>query len=1004
LTTVTFLFLLTLIPLFSPAQDCSRQQERGLALLAAKDYLAANDTLRKAYRCWGRYQHPKGRALIPALVQTRLAAAEQFRREADEPQWVRYTTLAAAIASRDSLPQALGILERALRASDTLLLASQLKLHTDYAYRLKQASRFYLAKEHYERARQLALRSQHPAGRFYPYILQPLANIYTRLGEDKTARIILEDCLQHYRDTLAQLGVQYREDPSRKKALLRYLRRTAYIHLELGNAARDEGRLADALAQQDRGLALLRDYANVERMPYVENFFLINRADCLLDQSDTSAARQILQELQGAETLDLEQTFYLREIAAKLALANERYALARREYERARDSAVVYYAPNTQRREIAQLEVALGQTALQQQDWTAAIPYFQRALQRVIPAYQADRQTLPEAQHFYPENVILQGLDGLGQAYQKAYRHRREPKQLGLARKAYELAIEMERLLLDTYLQQSSQLQLLDESSQRHEQLLLLLAEQYRQGATEALATQIFFHFEQSRANLWRRHSADQEALALAHQTLPAPVVQQELRLNEQIKSATERLVQLREEGIPWPDSSYLALEKELLQLRELRESNRRVMAELQPQYGQLLNATEPLALEAVQRALQKSGGELLEFLYGQDSILVLRLAPRGNLDLVVLAKSDRLTNSLNDLLHQISDEEFARSNDRNPLVYRQFTQRAHYLYEQLIAPFYQDHWPEQLYLIPDGPLQALPFELLLPTSVQDSVKAEDLPFAYGQLPYLFRRSSIHYGFAASAIWKPGRTDGRSSEAHYLGLAPDYGNCRLGLTSEASLSHLRAIRDQEGGEADLYTAQVSKGDLLERAQRYEWLHFHGHGLANDEDPMRSALAFSCSPKVGRQQALLYAYEIAGMELPVPLLFLGACNTGRGKMVRGEGVLSLSRAFQLAGVRQVIQTLWEADDLSTARFAQYFFAAGGDQRNDYGTTLQTARQQYLEDPTNNAHPYYWAAFVLTGKEKARVGASWPRMAYTGVALLVSLVLLLAVGIYSRDWAN
>ncbi len=1000
---VAVLFLLTFFPFLNLAQDCSLWQDEGRILLKEGSFVAASDSLIKAYRCWGRHRSTEGRALIPELVRSRLGAADFYRHQKDEKQWVRYTTLAAAIASRDTLPQALDILARALEGSDTLALATRLKLHTDYAFRLKQSSRFYQAKAQYEQARQLAERSNHPDGRFYPFILKPLANIYTRLGENKTARILLEDCLQHYRDTLGKLHAEYEHNPSVKKTLLKYLQRTAYNYLDLGIAAQDEDRLETALAAYDRGLQLLDDYADLDEMPYVQNYFLINQATCLLLQEDTTAARNILRQLQASDLSDPEQEFYTREISAQLALANQQHDLAKREYQMARDSAIAYYTPHLQRREIAQFEIELGNIALEQKDWTTAKDFFQLALERVIPAYQASKEALPESQYFYPENVILSGLDGLAEAYQNAYRNQGQGEALQVAQQAYMLAIEMESILLDTYLQQSSQLQLLAESSQRHEQLVLLLLESYRQTPTTALADQLFFHFEQSRANLWRRHSADQEALALAHQTLPAPIVQQELRLNGQIKSATEQLVQLREEGIPWPDARYLALEKELLQLRELRESNRQVMAELQPQYGQLQAAVEPLSLETVHQKLDRNQAHLVEFLYGQDSILAIHLSPDAGFQVKAIHRSEPLMARLEKVLYQISNEEFARSNDRNPEVYQSFASNAAYLYQELLFPFFGETPPEKLYLIPDGPLQALPFELVL--STQDysdlEVTSQDLPAAYAHLPYLFRSSIIQYGFAASAIWEGKARSTTQQQASYLGLVPDYTNCQLGLTSEESITYLRNISKEKGDAAQLHTNQVSKKELIERAKQYQWLHFHGHGLANDEDPLRSALAFSCRENEENTKDLLYAYEIAGMELSVPLLFLGACNTGRGKVARGEGVLSLSRAFQQAGVHQIVQTLWEADDLSTALFAQYFFAGSDPSQDDYGPSLQHAREQYLLEPSNNAYPYYWAAFVLTGKDSVRLARpNEGRPRKVGIAIILGIILLSGVWFYSR----
>jgi len=69
---------------------------------------------------------------------------------------------------------------------------------------------------------------------------------------------------------------------------------------------------------------------------------------------------------------------------------------------------------------------------------------------------------------------------------------------------------------------------------------------------------------------------------------------------------------------------------------------------------------------------------------------------------------------------------------------------------------------------------------------------------------------------------------------------------------------------------------------------------------------------------------LYLTEIYGLHLNANLLVLSACETGIGKLEKGEGMISLARAFNYAGVPAIVTTLWKIDDESTSKIMEYFY--------------------------------------------------------------------------------
>ena len=105
-----------------------------------------------------------------------------------------------------------------------------------------------------------------------------------------------------------------------------------------------------------------------------------------------------------------------------------------------------------------------------------------------------------------------------------------------------------------------------------------------------------------------------------------------------------------------------------------------------------------------------------------------------------------------------------------------------------------------------------------------------------------------------------------------------------------------------------------------------------------------------------------------------LAVLSACNTGRGQLAKGEGVISLARAFKYAGCSNVLMSLWQADDEATAQIMQDFYrhlqkGLGKDE------AIRQAKLDYLT-ASNRNHPFFWGAFVLIGDDAPlRQSSNW-----------------------------
>jgi CHAT domain-containing protein len=152
--------------------------------------------------------------------------------------------------------------------------------------------------------------------------------------------------------------------------------------------------------------------------------------------------------------------------------------------------------------------------------------------------------------------------------------------------------------------------------------------------------------------------------------------------------------------------------------------------------------------------------------------------------------------------------------------------------------------------------------------------------------------------------------------------------------------------------ADATEAQVKK--LLESAGI---IHFATHGELSESDPLSSALLLV--PGDG-EDGRLEVRELLGLDLHARLVVLSACETGLGKLSRGDELVGLQRAFLYAGTPTVVTTLWKVDDRASYELVRSFY-----EHLKKTGAADALRQAQLETMRTFPHPFAWAAFGLTG---------------------------------------
>ena len=161
-------------------------------------------------------------------------------------------------------------------------------------------------------------------------------------------------------------------------------------------------------------------------------------------------------------------------------------------------------------------------------------------------------------------------------------------------------------------------------------------------------------------------------------------------------------------------------------------------------------------------------------------------------------------------------------------------------------------------------------------------------------------------------------------------------------------------------------ADAQKPIFIANAPHFDIIHLAMHGFSDDKQSLNSGLVFSKNAADTAANAeILRGYDILNLPLQARLAVLSACNTGDGEIRRGEGVMSLARAFSMAGCTSEIMSLWSIPDKTTSEIMTDFYA---NWRNGIpkDVALQRAKRAYLQRTTPQfTLPNYWAATVVIG---------------------------------------
>jgi CHAT domain-containing protein len=497
----------------------------------------------------------------------------------------------------------------------------------------------------------------------------------------------------------------------------------------------------------------------------------------------------------------------------------------------------------------------------------------------------------------------------------------------------------------------------------------------------------------------------------------PAAVAR-ENELLATLNAKTDLLVdQLARES---PADQTAALQEEIARLEHDLAETRAEIRRSSPQYS-ALKAPPSFDVDAFRNSTIDADSVLLEYSLGAKASY-LWLVDRGGMSVFPLPPRAEIERQIVRVLallrsrKQESEETLDVYLARVAAADRDYLVESANLSQTLLGPVAGRIASKRLFVVPDGKLNYLPFGAL----PSPGVDATEPLLVTNEIAFLPSAQSLDFIKGTASPRTPVSRDllivsdpvFSANDARLTGVeSASERSLSSAFRLVESLSFLPRLKGSEfeaesvidavgSGEADhLSGFEATRDSVLSRdVSRYRIIHFATHGIVDEERPEVSGIVLSRFDRSGGQiDQFVRMQDIYGMRLNADLVVLSACQTGLGKDVRGEGIMSLDNAFLQAGARSVVGSLWQVEDTAARQLMTYFYQ-GIVKGETAGQALQQAKLKLRQDP-RYASPFFWAAFTIHGDLDSRpgVGRLDPRKV---VLPLGAVAVILAIVLYRR----
>lgn len=478
--------------------------------------------------------------------------------------------------------------------------------------------------------------------------------------------------------------------------------------------------------------------------------------------------------------------------------------------------------------------------------------------------------------------------------------------------------------------------------------------------------SRIFRYFEALKSYSLKEYLKTDQAVVSG--MIPDSILETERKIKNKLGGLKKEL--LLKENINTGDRSQDPLNSGIDSLEKVYASFIKRIEDQYPKYHEFKYAEYKATFEEAQKALSHDEA-YVEYYVTYSTIYTLCIL-KDDYKFLRIPKSENWKTQFNSFLEILKNPEHETNSE--------IAETSYEIYNTILKPLI-DQLPEEikfLKIIRDNELNFLPFEVLV---MEPDLQIKNL----NELPFLIKSFTLSYDSSVRDHLASNKKRTNSSHSNYIGFTANYSEPIIDLPyTRKNIEELTMLFHQKKTEHPA----ISPDNILELSQGNKIIHYGMHGVIDQRHSSLSHLIVS-----SEDDGKLYVSDIYASDISGNLVFLGACNTGVGKFMDGDGMQNLSRAFRFAGIPSTVMSLWSIPDIQTTKIEYKFF-----QHLRNGVRVDEALRQAKLDYLNSApsayqHPYYWAGLIPLGKMDDILSGSPIFYGYRFVALvLISLILL------------
>ncbi len=609
----------------------------------------------------------------------------------------------------------------------------------------------------------------------------------------------------------------------------------------------------------------------------------------------------------------------------------------------------------------------IGDYYYRAKEYNKAINFFQLSLIAGFPGFTSKNYT--DNPDISKENIngnLLEPLTAKANALLSLYQSdTSQTNLLKVSAESFNLSLRMIEILRSSYQDEDSKLFISGNEKKTYSNALFSQVNLFYKTQSPDALEQAFSLSEKSKSAILLSHLRDKEAKNVGR--IPENLLAMDANLKSEIFFYNKQIHD--QKLLNKPDEDKIKLwNGKIFDLSRKQDELIKSIEKDYPAYYNLKYDNSVVTINEIQQKL-KANQAIVEYSL-TDSVLYTFAITSGNKQLITCPIDSSFYTNLQVIRQQLSGKDY---NNYSGADFKEFVQTSHELYRVLLLPVQKITHGKDIIIIPDGELGYLAFDVLL-TSLPDSTKP-----GYKKLPYLIKESALSYAPSATTFFDELNMKHIRNNGKILAFGPEYGNDNKVLDEKdengkllrSSLTNLTNTQNEIKSLDDYFNVKAFLGkratekSFKSNAADYKVLHLAMHTIINNENPLYSKLIFFKSENDTLEDGMLNASELINMELHAEMAVLSACNTGSGKMQKGEGIMSLSRDFFYAGVPGIIMTAWAVEDRAGIKLMDYFYKyiSQGKARNE---ALRLAKIDYLDNCDKlTSHPHYWAAYMNVG---------------------------------------